>query len=163
MATLSNRQKIAAFNKENCAKQPRSNLAQNTNVPRSQDDYITQVSEEIEDRVTKKLSQEFSRRENCIIGALSRLDDFLLNPYFKTTPELLRQRSGTHYVQARERMRTTSRVILILKRVSVRIRLHETLAQMTLTTIRSLVLEFCPNVIVSTIQTFVFGCFQETT
>ena len=80
MATLRNKQKLAAFNKENCAKQARSNLAQITNVPRSQDDYITQVSEEVEDRVTKKLSQEFSRRGNCIIGALSRLDDSLLNP-----------------------------------------------------------------------------------
>ena len=35
---------------------PRNNLAQNSNVPRSEEDYITQVSEEIEERVTKKLS-----------------------------------------------------------------------------------------------------------
>ena len=56
-----------------------SNLAQNSNVSRSQEDYITQVSEEIEGRVTKKLSQEFSRTENRILGALARLDDFLMN------------------------------------------------------------------------------------
>ena len=67
---------------------------QNSNVPRSLEDYITQVSEEIEGRVTKKLSQEFSRTENCILGALARLDDFLKNPllqgYSGTTPETSR-------------------------------------------------------------------------
>ena len=61
MATLRNKKKLAALNKENCEEHPGSNLAQNSNVPRSQEDYITQVSEEIEGRVTKELSQEFSR------------------------------------------------------------------------------------------------------
>ena len=79
MATQ-NKRKLAALNWENCEEHPRSNLAQNSNVPRSQEDYITQVSEEIEGRVTKKLSQEFSRTENQILGALARLDDFLMNP-----------------------------------------------------------------------------------
>ena len=55
-------------------------MEQNSSVPRSQEDYITQVSEEIEGRVTNKLSQEFSKTENRILGALSRLDDFLMNP-----------------------------------------------------------------------------------
>ena len=66
-------------------------MAQNSNVPRLQEDYITQVSEEIEGRVTKKLSQEFSRTENRKLGALARLDDFLMNPLFQghsgTAPE----------------------------------------------------------------------------
>ena len=79
MATR-NKTKLAALNKENCEEHPRSNLAQNSNTPRSQEDYITQVSEEIEGRVTKKLSQEFSRTENRILGALARLDNFLINP-----------------------------------------------------------------------------------
>ena len=94
MATLRNKKKLAALNKENCEEHPRSNLAQNSNVPRSQEDYITQVSEEIESRVTKKLSQEFSRTENRILGALSRLDDFLMNPLIQghsgTAPETSR-------------------------------------------------------------------------
>ena len=55
----------------------------NSNVPRSQEDYVTQVSEEIEGRVTKKLSQEFGRTENRILGALARLDGFLMNPLFQ--------------------------------------------------------------------------------
>ena len=49
---------------------------------------MTQISEEIEGRVTKKLSQEFSRTEKRILGALARLDDFLMNP-------LLQGHSGT--------------------------------------------------------------------
>ena len=79
-------------------------MAQNSNVPRSQEDYITQVSEEIEWRITKKLSQEFSRAENRILGALARLDDFLMNPLIQghsgTTPETSRNvfsiREGTN-------------------------------------------------------------------
>ena len=79
MATRKKR-KLAALNKEKCEEHPRSNLAQNSNVPRSQEDYIAQVSEEIEGRVTKRLSKEFSRTENRILGELAGLDDFLMNP-----------------------------------------------------------------------------------
>ena len=93
MATR-NERKLAALNKENCEEHPRSNLAHNSNVPRPQEEYITQVSQEIEGRVTKKLSQEFSRTENRILGALARLDDFLMNPLLQghpgTTPETSR-------------------------------------------------------------------------
>ena len=89
--TTRNKRKLAALNKENCEEHPRSNFAQNSNAPRSQEEYITQVSEEIEERVTKKLSKEFSRTENRILGALARLDDFLMNPLLQghsgTTPE----------------------------------------------------------------------------
>ena len=80
MAILRNKRKLAALNKENCEELPRRNLAQNSIVPRSQEDYITQVSEEIEGRITKKLSQEFSRTKKRI---LAHLDDFLLNPLFQ--------------------------------------------------------------------------------
>ena len=117
MATRNKRQ-LAALNKENCEEHPRSNLASNSNVPRSQEDYVTQVSEEIEGRVTKKLSQEFSRTENRILGALARLDDFLMNPLLQdhsgTTPET----SRNMYSIIRERVRMTPRVTLILKRAS---------------------------------------------
>ena len=43
-------------------------------------EYISQVSEEIDGRMTKKLSKEFNRTESRILGALSKLEDFLLNP-----------------------------------------------------------------------------------
>ena len=78
--TTRNKRKLAALNEENCEENPRSNMAQNSGAPRSQEDYITQVSEEIEGRVTKRLSKEFSRTDNRILGALARLDDFLMNP-----------------------------------------------------------------------------------
>ena len=96
--TTRNKRKLAALNKENCEEHPRSNLAQNSSAPRSQEDYITQVFEEIEGRVTKRLSKEFSRTENRILGALARLDNFLMNPLLPggsgTTPEPTRNASG---------------------------------------------------------------------
>ena len=102
--TTRNKRKLAALNKENCEEHPRSNLAQNSSAPRSQEEYITQVSEEIEGRVTKRLSKEFSRTENRILGALARLDDFLMNPLLpgysgatpKPTRSVLRNNQGTN-------------------------------------------------------------------
>ena len=76
MATLRDKLKVAALNKENCDEHLRSNLAQNSNVPRSQEDYITQSSEEIEERDTKKFSQEISRTEFCLLGAYHVLTTF---------------------------------------------------------------------------------------
>ena len=103
MATLKNKRKFVALIKENCEEYPRSNLPQKANVPRSQEDYITQVSEEFEDRVTKKLFQEFNRTENGFLGALSQLDEFFEPAHSRP----LRERPGTHLAQTRERMRTT--------------------------------------------------------
>ena len=98
--TTRNKRKFAALNRENCEENPRSNMAQNSGAPRSHrshEDYITQVSEEIERRATKRLSKEFSRTENRILGALARLDDFLMNPllpgHSETTPEPTRNTS----------------------------------------------------------------------
>ena len=99
MATW-NKRKLTTLNKENCEDYPRSNLAQNSNVPRSQEEYITQVSEEIEGRVRKKLSKEFSRTENRILGALARLDDFLMN-------QLLQGHSGTAPEASRNALSTS--------------------------------------------------------
>ena len=62
----------------------RSGQSQNPLVPGMAKDYISQVSEEIEDRFIKKLSEEFSRRESRILGALSKFDEFLLNPQVRT-------------------------------------------------------------------------------
>ena len=109
-------------------------MAQNSNVPRSQEDYISQVSEEIEGRVTKKLSQEFSRTENRILGALSRLDDFLMNPLIQGHSGTTLGRPGTHMVQTRERMRSTLRVIFTLNQASSTTGRPETLAQKMATT-----------------------------
>ena len=99
MATR-NKRKLAALSKGNCEDRPKSNLAQTSAAPGSQEDYITLVSEEIEGRVTKKLSQEFSRAENRILGALAKLDNFLMNPLLQgqpgKTPETSRNASNTN-------------------------------------------------------------------
>ena len=93
MATR-NKRKLAALIRENCEEHPKSNSAQNSNVPRSQEDFITQVSEEIERRVSDKLSRKFTETENRILGALPRLDDLLMNSLLQghsgTTPEMSR-------------------------------------------------------------------------
>ena len=95
--TTRNKRKLTALNKKNCEDHPRSNLAQNSSAPGSQEDYITQVSQEIEERITKRLSKEFSRTKNRILEALARLDDFLMNPLLPghsgTTPEPTRNAS----------------------------------------------------------------------
>ena len=61
MATLRNKMKLSPLNKKNCEEHPRSNPGPNSCAPRSQEDHITQVFEETERRVTRKLSQEISR------------------------------------------------------------------------------------------------------
>ena len=84
MATLRNKRKLAAVTREIQEENPRNGQSRNTSAPRTNEDYITQVSEEIEGRVAKKLFQEFSRTEFRILGALSKLDEFLLNPQIRT-------------------------------------------------------------------------------
>ena len=86
MATLRNQRKLAAVTRET-QENPRKGQSRNTSVPRINEKYITQVSEEIEGRVIKKLSQEFSRTESRILGALSKLDEFLLNQQVRTHSE----------------------------------------------------------------------------
>ena len=84
MATLRNKRKLAALTRKTQEEHPRNSQSRNTSVPRINEEYITQVSEEIEGRLTKKLSQEFSRTESRILCALSKLDEFLLNPQIRT-------------------------------------------------------------------------------
>ena len=66
---------------------PRNGQSRNTSVPRINEEYITQVSEEIVGRITKKLSQEFNRIESRISDALSKLDEFLSNQQIQTHSE----------------------------------------------------------------------------
>ena len=83
MATLRNKRKQAAVSRET-PERTRNSRGQNTLDPESTQDFISQVSEEIEGRVTKKLSKEFSRTDSRIVGVLSKLDEFLLNPQVRT-------------------------------------------------------------------------------
>ena len=83
MATLRNKRKLAAMARET-QEYTRNKQSQNSAAPGITEDYIAQVSEGIDGRVTKKLSQEFSRTESRILGVLSKLDEFLLNPQIRT-------------------------------------------------------------------------------
>ena len=83
MATLRNKRKLAAVSRET-PESTRNGKAPSVLDPELTQEYISQVSEEIEGRVTEKLSKEFSRTESRILGALSKLDEFLLNPQVRT-------------------------------------------------------------------------------
>ena len=84
MATSRNKRKLVAVTRETQEEHYRNGRSRNTSIPKINEEYITQVSEEVEGRVTKKLSQEFSRTESRVLGALSKLDEFLLNPQIWT-------------------------------------------------------------------------------
>ena len=83
MATIRNKRKLAAVSRET-PEGSRGSRVQNVLDPELTQDYISQVFEEIEGRVTKKLSKEFSKTESRILGALSKLDELLLNPQVRT-------------------------------------------------------------------------------
>ena len=83
MATLKNKRKLAAVSRET-PENTRNNQLQNTLSPGMAEECITQISEETEERVTKKNSQAFSRTESRILGALSKLDELRLNPQVRT-------------------------------------------------------------------------------
>ena len=82
MATLRNKRKLAAMCRDT-QKYPRNNQLKNASAPGITEEFIAQVSEEIEGKVTKKLSHEFSNTESCVLGALSKLDKLLLNPQIR--------------------------------------------------------------------------------
>ena len=83
MATLRNKRKLAAVSRET-PEGSRGSRGRNVLDPELTQDYISQVSKETEGRVTKKLSKEFNKTESRILGALSKLDEFLLNPQVRT-------------------------------------------------------------------------------
>ena len=87
MATLRNKRKLAAVTRKIQDENPRNGQSRNTSVPRINEDYLTQLSEEIEGRITKKLSREFSRIESRISDALSKLDEVLSNQQIQTYSE----------------------------------------------------------------------------
>ena len=70
METLRNKKKLAAVSRET-PENTRNLQSPSTLDPEMAQEYISQVSEEIEGRITKKLSEEFSRTESRILGALS--------------------------------------------------------------------------------------------
>ena len=101
MATSRNKRKLAAVSRKT-PESTRNSRAQNRLDTESTQDYISQVSEEIEGRVAKKLSKEFKRTESRILGALSKLDEFLLNPQVWTCSVDVPETSRNNNSQNRE-------------------------------------------------------------
>ena len=101
MATLRNKRKLAAISRET-PEGSRSSRGQTVLDPELTQDYISQVSEEIEGRVTKKLSKEFSKTESRILGALSKLEEFLQNPQVRTCSVAVQGTSGNANSENRE-------------------------------------------------------------
>ena len=107
MATLRNKRKLAAVSRET-PEGSRSSRGQNVLGPELTQDYISQVYEEIEGRVTKKLSKEFNKTESRILGSLSRLDEFFLNPQVRTCSVAVQGTSGNANSVNRETHRDLS-------------------------------------------------------
>ena len=85
---------MAAVEREIKKEHLKNGQLRNISVPRINQEYITQVFEEIKGKVSKKLSQDFSKTESRILVALSRLDEFVLDPqvrtHFETVPGISR-------------------------------------------------------------------------
>ena len=102
MATLRNKRKLTAVSRET-PEGTRSSRVQNAlDRGESTQDYISQVSGEFEGRVTKKLSKEFSKTESRILGGLSKLDEFLLNPQVRTCSVAVPGTSRTNNSESRK-------------------------------------------------------------
>ena len=120
MATPRTKKKSAVINREKHEEHPWSSKARDMNVPRTQEDYITQVSEETEGGMAKKLSQDFSRTESPILGSLfPKFKKFFWTHKFGFTPDPFRGHPETQVEKTREQMRIVPRIILILKEGSL--------------------------------------------
>ena len=83
---------------QNYEDHPSNNQAGDPNVSRNQEVYLTQVSEEIQGTVIRKLSKEFTRTESHIFGTLSKPVEFVPIPrvrvHSKHVPETSRNSNG---------------------------------------------------------------------
>ena len=75
---------LAAVSRETQEKYPSNGQSRTTPVLRINGEHITQLSEKIEGRVAKTLSQEFSKTEARYLSSLSKLNESLLNPRIRT-------------------------------------------------------------------------------
>ena len=66
MATLMNKRRLAAVSRET-QEITRNSQSQNTSIPGITVEYMAQVSEDTDERVTKKLSMGFRRTESRIL------------------------------------------------------------------------------------------------
>ena len=89
MANLGNKRELAAVGRKNQKKYPGNNQSLKSAVLRINEKYITHLFEVVERSVTKILSQEYNKIKNRILGALFKLDDFLLHPQVQVQSETI--------------------------------------------------------------------------
>ena len=103
MGTLRNKRKLAAFARKTQEELPRNGQSRNTLVSRINKDYVTQFPEESKGRFIKKMCHDFSRTESGILDALSKLDEFPLNPQVRTQSGTVPRTSWNTDVENQER------------------------------------------------------------
>ena len=70
---------MVTVNRENQEEHLRNGISRSRNVSGISEENTTLVFEVTEGKEAKKISQEFSKTENRILGVLSNLDEFILN------------------------------------------------------------------------------------
>ena len=92
MATLRNKRKLAAIIKENHEEHLKNSQARDTIVPRMQEDYITQVSEEIERVKWRRNCPKSLAEQRVAFWAPSpNMTSFFWTHNFGFTPDPLRR------------------------------------------------------------------------
>ena len=123
MATLGNRKKLAAVSvSSETPENTRNNQSQNTPNLGMAEEYFTQVPEEIDGRVTKKLSKAFGPTESRKLDAclnLSNLDEFFLKPHFRTCFVAVPGTSRNGISENRKPPEIVPYSILVLKRCAL--------------------------------------------
>ena len=84
MATLRKKRKLTAITREIQEKNPRNGQSRNTSVPRITKNISHKFMKKLKVESLKKLSPDFSWTEPRILGALYKLEEFLLNPQIRT-------------------------------------------------------------------------------
>ena len=76
--------------------------SRNMSIPGINEEHLTQVFKQNENRVTEKLSQQLSRTESRFLGALSKFYDSFLNSQIRTHSRTLPRTSWNTEVEKQE-------------------------------------------------------------
>ena len=128
-ATLRIKRKLAAISRENHREHPRNSRARDTNVRRIQEDYMTQVLEEIEGRVTKSFPRSLEERRITFWTLSPRLTSLFWTHKSGFTPDPFRRHPGTQVEKTRNQLRIVPRMTLILKQGFLCAHTHKIAAQ----------------------------------
>ena len=130
MATLRNKRNFAIINREDHEELPRNSQTRDTNVSRIQEDYITEVTEQLESRLTKKIVPGVKQNGGSHFGrSFQTWRIFFLNPQFRVQSGSVLETSQTQIKKTRNYLRIITKMILILKQGSLWTSLNKISAQ----------------------------------